>query len=238
MALVLVQHAAPGEDDLLLGALRPLCSLPVEIAVDGEPVITDRLHIAPAGSVTRVRDGRFVVRPARRVVERRTGIDRLFRSLAEDAGPCAVGIVLSRSGSDGALGLEDIGAAGGLAMAQEPDTAAQAEMPGSAASLGACDHVLPPQDLARTLLAHAAHLRSLPDGADAVARHREVHAALRQVCEVLKRVTGNDFRHYKTTTLVRRLERRMQVLQVAEIGAYLERLGADEAEARTLFRSC
>jgi two-component system CheB/CheR fusion protein len=154
-------------------------------------------------------------------VERRTTVDRLFRSLAEDAGPCAVGIVLSGSGSDGSLGLEAIGAAGGLVMAQEPDTAAQGEMPGSAAVLGVCDHVLPPAGLARTLLGHAAHLHALPDGADAVARHREVHAAIRQVCAILKRATGHDFRHYKTTTLVRRLERRMQVLQIASAADYL-----------------
>ncbi|MFC5567043.1 PAS domain-containing protein [Rubellimicrobium aerolatum] len=236
IAFVLVQHLAPGEDDLRLDVLRPLSPVPVEVAQDGAAPEPDRLQVAPAGHVVRLRRGRFVVRPARGIEERRSSVDRFFRSLAEDAGPCAVGIVLSGSGSDGALGLEAIGAAGGLTMAQAPATAAQAEMPESAAASSPCDHVLPPEGLARTLLAYAAHLHSLPDGPASVARHRAMHAAVPQMCDTLRRVTGNDFRHYKTTTLVRRLERRMQVLQIADLDTYLERLDSDEGEARTLFR--
>ena len=119
-------------------------------------------------------------------------------------------------------------------MAQVPETSSQAEMTGSAA--GFCDHVLPPDEIARTLVGYAAHVHRLPDGSASIARHREIHAALPQVCEALKRVTGNDFRHYKATTLVRRLERRMQVLQVAAVSDYLDRIAQDEGEARTLFR--
>ena len=108
MAFVLLQQAALGEDALAPDMLRPISPLPVDLAADGEPVLPDRLHVAPAGHVVRIKGGRFAVRPARSAVESRTSIDRLFRSLAEEAGPCAVGIVLSGSGSDGALGLEAV----------------------------------------------------------------------------------------------------------------------------------
>ena len=236
MAFVLVQHVTPGEDGFLLDALRPLSPIPVDLAADGEPVLPDCLHVAPAGHVVKIKAGRFALRAARSTVERRTSIDRFFVALAEDAGSCAVGIVLSGTGSDGALGLEAIGAAGGLAMAQAPETASQAEMPSSAAANGFCDHVLPPDEIARSLVGYAAHVHRLPDGSAGIARHREIHAVLPQVCDTLKRVTGNDFRHYKATTLVRRLERRMQVLQVVAVSDYLDRLAQDEAEARTLFR--
>jgi two-component system CheB/CheR fusion protein len=236
MSFVLIQHASADQDELLVEALRPLSAMPVALVRDGDPVARDRLHVAPPGSLVKVRQGRFVVRPVRGNLERRTAIDRFFRSLAEDVESCAVGVVLSGSGTDGALGLESIGAAGGLAMAQEPETAAHAEMPGSAASSGVCDHVLPPEDIARTLLGYAAHLHHLPGGSDATSRHRDIHAVLPQVSDVLRRVTGNDFRHYKPTTLVRRLERRMQVLQIAGVSDYLDRLDQDESEARTLFR--
>ncbi|WP_176556194.1 PAS domain-containing protein [Rubellimicrobium rubrum] len=236
IACVLVQHTTPGEDGLLLDVLRPLSPLPVKTAQDGAAPEPDWLHVAPAGHVVRLRRGRFQVRLARGIEERRTSVDRFFRSLAEDAGPCAVGVVLSGSGSDGALGLEAIGAAGGLTMAQAAGTAAQAEMPESAAAVGPCDHVLPPEELAQALLAYAAHVHHLPGGPAGVARHRVIHAAVPRMCDTLRRVTGNDFRHYKTSTLVRRLERRMQVLQVASVDDYLARLDSDEGEARTLFR--
>ena len=236
MAFVLILHLGPGEDDIPIEALRSVSALPVSLAVDGASVAQNHLHVAPPGTVMKLRRGRFVVRPARGSVERRTAVDRFFRSLAEDVGPCAVGILLSNSGTDGPLGLASIGASGGLTIAQLSETPDQGEVPGSAAATGACDHVLPPEEIARTLLGYAAHLHYLPEGADAAARHRAIFAALPQVSDVLKRVTGNDFRHYKATTLVRRIERRMQVLQVAEATDYLDRLDRDESEARTLFR--
>ncbi|MFC7544331.1 CheR family methyltransferase [Siccirubricoccus deserti] len=61
-------------------------------------------------------------------------------------------------------------------------------------------------------------------------------ASLPEVCALLRDRTGHDFRHYKASTLVRRLERRMRVLRLNTIEAYLERLRADVQEPGTLFR--
>ena len=78
-------------------------------------------------------------------------------SLAADQGPGAVGVILSGAGSDGSLGLREIHAAGGLVLAQSPETAAHDGMPSSAVRTGLVDMVLPIADMG------AALARTLPD---------------------------------------------------------------------------
>ena len=236
MALLLVQHQAAGEDGLLLDAIASAARMPVRLAEAGVAPAIGTLTVVPAGELASFARGRVRLRPIRSQAERRTPIDRLFRALADDAGSCAVGVVLSGFGSDGALGLEEIAAAGGLALAQDPASAAQREMPDAAIATGFCDHALPPAELARVLADYAEHLHALPDGMEARGRHGDVHRALGRVAELLRAHTGHDFRHYKASTMVRRVERRMQVLRLAAVDAYLDRLEHDPAEGGTLFR--
>ena len=75
-----------------------------------------------------------------------------FRSLAENQGERAIGIVLSGTGTNGSMGLRFIKAEGGIAIAQDPETAAYAGMPQSAIATGVVDLVLPPEKMAEALL--------------------------------------------------------------------------------------
>ena len=93
-------------------------------------------------------------------------IDEFFESLAVDRGNLAFGIVLSGTASDGTLGLRAIKSEGGITFAQEPSTAKFDGMPSSAIAAGAVDFVLPPEGIAKQLLALAGHpyLNHRPDG--------------------------------------------------------------------------
>jgi two-component system CheB/CheR fusion protein len=143
-------------------------------------------------------------------------------------------MVLSGSGSDGALGLSAVGAAGGMTMAQSPESAAFPDMPNNVAA--AADHVLPPPELARALVSYAPPWRQVTRGSRSEERRRELEARLPEICDVLMRRTGHDFKHYKSTTLLRRLERRIQVLQLADVDEYVGRLARDVQEPHLLFR--
>jgi two-component system CheB/CheR fusion protein len=109
-------------------------------------------------------------------------------------------------------------------------------MPQSAVATGAADHILPPHDLAAELLAYARHHREAATGDHEAALRNEVETVLPAVCDVLLQETGHNFRHYKTTTLIRRTLRRIQVLRVGSAREYLERLKIDRAEADQLFK--
>src|SRR6185312_12495929 len=81
----------------------------------------------------------------------RLPIDFLFRSLAEDRGDRAIGIVLSGTGSDGTFGLQAIKSAGGITFVQEPSSAKYDGMPRSALASGAADFCLAPREIGEEL---------------------------------------------------------------------------------------
>ena len=85
-------------------------------------------------------------------------IDTFFRSLAERRKSQAIGVVLSGTGTDGTLGLAAIKAEGGIAFAQDQQSAKYPDMPRSAsAQFGSADFVLPPAQIARELARIAGH---------------------------------------------------------------------------------
>src|SRR5438552_2463849 len=104
----------------------------------------DRVYLCPPDKYLNLRDG--VLAPAD-PDERRAGlripIDTFFRSLARDRRERAIGVVLSGTGSEGALGLKEIHAAGGMTVVQTPETAGHPGMPRTAMATGVADHVLP-----------------------------------------------------------------------------------------------
>lgn len=236
---LLAQHLAPGDEPLLAEVLSRATRLRVMVAGPGLRPEPDSILVVPPGMDVAFRAGRLSPRRrgAKAGGERGDPIDRLFRAAAEAFGPSVVGIVLSGTGTDGAMGLQAVGGAGGLCMAQDGGSAAHAGMPDAAASSGFADHVGPPEALAAALADHARHRTSRVAALGGAARARsELLALLPEICTVLRERTGHDFRHYKSATLVRRTERRLRVLRLDTPAAYLERLRSDAHEPATLFR--
>src|SRR6185369_2296542 len=87
----------------------------------------------------------------------RLSIDEFFRTLADQEGNRAIGVVLSGNGADGTQGLLAIKASGGITFAQEEKTAKYPAMPGSAITAGCVDFVLAPDRIARELTRIAGH---------------------------------------------------------------------------------
>src|SRR5438552_15757222 len=89
-------------------------------------------------------------------------IDRFFRSLAEDQGSNAIGVILSGTASDGTLGLAATMAEGGITFAQDEKSAKFDVMPQSAIAAGCVDFVLPPDAIGRKLVRFRAHPYLVP----------------------------------------------------------------------------
>ena len=82
----------------------------------------------------------------------RPSVDLLFESVAASYKERAIGVVLSGSGSDGAMGVEAINKMGGTVLAQDKETAEFFGMPGAAAGTGCVDFVLPLDQIAPALV--------------------------------------------------------------------------------------
>jgi two-component system CheB/CheR fusion protein len=168
-------------------------------------------------------------------------IDVFFKSMAQHYGARGVGVVLSGTGSDGTRGAAAINDAGGFLIAQEPEDAKFDGMPRSVIATGLVDAILPVDQIGARLLAHitnqplvqAAVALDAPAGRP-LALNPE--AALAGIMHLLLQVGGIDFQEYKAGTVMRRIERRMNVRQVVSLETYLDLLGDDRNEVLTLRR--
>ncbi len=232
-AFLVVQHLDPTSRSLLPELLARVTAMPVSELADGTTIEPGHVYVAPSQGVVQVEDGRLHIRLA--LEERRGAIDECFTSLAHAYGPRAVGVVLSGSGSDGTLGLQAIHRVGGMTMAQDDASARFEAMPRNAVTSGVVDHALTPAELAREVVAYAEHVRGLgfDDAEQCATRLEEV---LPEICRALEQGTTHGLHQYKASTLVRRIQRRMQILRVRDPDAYLLRLREDHDEAQLLLR--
>jgi two-component system, chemotaxis family, CheB/CheR fusion protein len=238
MAFVLVQHLDPQHKSLLVDLLRPRMTMPVVEASDGTVVAENCVYIIPRNATLTINNGVLhVVTPAPERALRRP-IDTFFAALAVDQGERAVAIVLSGVGSDGSLGVKSIKEHGGLTLAQaevEADDEAMRGMPWSAAATGFVDFVLPIEAMPAKLMGYLRHLNVVAERKNGDGVQSDAAEHLSQIIALLRVRTGHDFGGYKSSTLGRRIQRRMQVLQINDIISYLERLRADPNELDLLF---
>jgi two-component system CheB/CheR fusion protein len=166
----------------------------------------------------------------------RLPINVLFSSLARDQGDRAIAVVLSGMGSDGMLGLQAVGAVGGLSAAQEPASAQFDSMPRNAVAAGA-DIVATPAELPERILAYIKQVAGAPE-AQSITSGDEASGAdpLQRVFLHLRQHTRHDFSHYKPSTLHRRIERRMAIHGIAALAQYADLLHQNTQEIDLLFK--
>ena len=241
-AFVVITHLAPGRDSALTEILSRATPLPVSEASDGAAVRPDHVYVMPPGALMTIRDGSLRVRRGDAKLLVRHPIDAFLGSLAEHSGEHAVGIILSGSGTDGTLGVKAIKEWGGLTIAQGADHVPPRHtgMPSSAIASGLVDLVLPVEQIAEALAVHRDGLQRLADTGSperALIAQETAKAATRHtIYGVLRQRIGHDFSGYKETTFLRRVQRRMQVLRMPDLDAYVEHLRQDANEVSVLFR--
>ena len=234
VAFVLIQHLDPTHESLTPELLGKCTTMPV-VQVDRETrVEPNRVYVIAPNRYLTIEDGTLRLTTPSEPRGTRMPIDRFFRSLAADRHERAVGVVLSGTGTDGALGLTEIKAAGGMTMAQDPRTVQHDGMPRSAIAAGGVDHVLPVERMPETLVKFVRHdyvkapASSAPPPEDS---RDEVTAIL----PLLKKARPNfDFGCYRKPTLRRRIQRRMSLRHITSTAEYVRLLRSDEEEVKAL----
>ena len=237
MAFVLVQHLDPERASALAEIVGSSTTMPVSQARTGDALAPNHVFVIPPDSVMTLSGGVLKVSRGPSIAARRASVNAFLVSLAEDQGENAVGIVLAGFGNDGALGVEAIREHGGLTLAQaEFDHSPKTGMPQSAAAGGYVDHVLSVEKMPAALIDYWKY-RTRTDGSKGPDGVRtDVGDNLSAICAVLNSRLGRDFSQYKPNTLMRRVQRRMQVLQSASVADYLEQLRQRATEPELLFR--
>lgn len=230
MAFILVPHLDPGHASMMTELLKRVTKLEVNEAQDGVRVEPHHVYVIPPNKDMSVYHGVLNLETPTKTHGLRMPIDSFFRSIAEDQGEMAIGIILSGTGTDGTLGIRAIHGAGGTVMVQDPSSAKYAGMPGSAVQTGLVDYILPPEKMPSQL---ATYVKRSVKKAELPAKGED---RLRKILTLVRSQTGHDFSLYKKTTLNRRIEKRMNLHGIENISDYVRYLQENPGETQLLFR--
>jgi two-component system CheB/CheR fusion protein len=233
MAFVVVQHLAPRHKSILGEILKKDTQMTVQEIRDGMRIEPNQVYLNPPDKDVSLFNGTFHLTDPSKTTRVRMPIDFCFRSLAEDQREKAVCIILSGTGSDGTLGLEEVKAAGGLTLAQAEAQAKYPFMPRSAIGSGQVDYVLPVEKMPEELLKYARHPYL---GGQAPIPPKQLQDALQKILMLVRATTKHDFSHYKPATIRRRIERRMALHKIHQIAHYYRFLEENPGEVHTLFK--
>jgi len=234
MAFVLVQHLAPDHNSILTDLIRRYTRMQVFEVEDGMVVRPNCAYIIPPGRDMAFLKGALHLLEPSAPRGQRLPIDFFFRSLAQDQRERAIGIVLSGTGSDGTLGVRAIKGEGGMVMAQNPASTEYDGMPHSAIATGLVDFELPPAEMPARLIAYMTHAFGHPPKTAAPAIKTE--NAVKKIFILLRSQVGHDFSQYKSSTIQRRIKRRMAVQQIESMDDYVKFIQTTPAETEALFR--
>ena len=168
--IVIAQHIPKAFSAAFARRMNECSQMTVCEASDGQHIIAGHVYIAPGDRhLMVIRDGtRYVCKldDGTPVNRHKPSVDVLFRSVAQNAGRNAIGVLLTGMGKDGAVGLKEMLEAGSRTIVQDEATSVVWGMPGEAVALGAAEYVLPLEEIAPRIL-------SLAESMDITRQRRE-----------------------------------------------------------------
>lgn len=215
---VIVQHMSPNHRSMLVQLLARETSMQVNEAEAGTSPLPNQIYVTPPNRNISVLDGVFMLAEPAAEVMPKPSINTFLVTLAEDRGEDAIAVILSGTGSDGAVGVRAVKAAGGIVFAQDPVSAKYSGMPQAAMDTACVDWVMNPEQIAEeiVIICRAQGSVSLPNN------EAGVPSTLRTLLQRVLRHAKVDFSGYKESTVWRRILRRMVSNRVHTLEDYLQ----------------
>ena len=227
--VVLAQHLDPQRPSHLASILERRSALPIVMVNDDSPTPLEKgkVYVVPANRHVMILDGHVNLekdsdgRP-------KPSVDMLLSSAAKAYGEHLIAVILTGSGSDGAAGAIDVKNAGGVVIIQNPQTASYPSMPLSLPPT-AVDHVAEMEHIGPLLydILKGVHLPAIENADD----------PLRDLLAQVSAQTNIDFRNYKSSTVLRRISRRMAVTHNASLRNYADYLHKHPNEVHELVKA-
>ncbi|MBD8494638.1 CheR family methyltransferase [Pseudomonas syringae] len=245
MAFVIILHLSPDHQSIADRIIQESTRMPVLQVTEPVPIERNKVYVISPAHHLLMNDGYLRVSTPEPRRGGHVAIDHFFRDLADVHKERAFCLILSGTGSDGAVGLSRIKEQGGVTIAQSPNDAEYDSMPRAAIETGQVDLVMPVVEMPQKLLELWSNSQKiiLPVNDDpeilalAPASEHEAAQAEQALFDILVQLrtgTGHDFKHYKRATVLRRIERRMQVTAQSSLGAYYQYLKGHPEETKAL----
>ena len=154
--ILIAQHMPEAFTTSFANRLDGLCKIKVTEAEGNERVLPGHAYIAPGHAhLLLKRSGANYMTElsqAAPVNHHRPSVEVLFRSVAEQAGKNAIGVMLTGMGKDGAIGMLEMRQAGAYNLAQDEASCVVFGMPREAIAVGAVDEIVPIQEMTQRVL--------------------------------------------------------------------------------------
>lgn len=155
-AILITQHIPKAFSGTFARRMDKLSPMTVHEAEEGQKVLQGNVYIAPGDKhlfIERLGTEYFCkLNDGVPVNRHKPSVDVMFRSVAENAGPNSIGVLLTGMGNDGAVGLKEMFDKGAATLVQDENTSIVWGMPGSAVKLGATDKQVPLEKISRELI--------------------------------------------------------------------------------------
>jgi len=231
MAFIVIQHLSPDFRSMMDELLARHTSIPIFRVENGMKVEPNAIYLIPPKKEMIISGGKLLLSDKDAGPGLNLPIDIFFRSLAQDVGPRAIGVVLSGTGSDGSRGICDVHESGGLVIAQSEESSKFDGMPKSAVETGVVDAVLPPAAIPDALIAYVSG-----EPAHTLVNDPATLVGMDAIFNLLRKDYDIDFSHYKRSTVSRRVQRRLAMNQITDLEEYVAQLRNDPGELNSLYK--
>ena len=231
-AYIVAQHLSPTYKSLMVDLLSKDSPIKIKEAKNGEVIEANIMYICPPNKNILIEGEQIVlVEPKQLTYGPKPSINILFESIAANKEDKAIGIILSGTGSDGSRGIRAIKAEGGFTIAQQPQSSKYDGMPNSAINTGNVDLILDVEVMAKEII----DILAYPNRDKPANIMNEETQVYRNILAKLHRNKNIDFSLYKSSTVNRRIQRRMAALKITNLSSYSEHITNNPDEIEALF---
>jgi two-component system CheB/CheR fusion protein len=228
VSYILIQHLSADFKSQMVQILAQHSKLQVVEAIENVDIKANTVYLIPSNKFMIVKNGRLILSDKKDQPRPHMTIDYFFKSLAEERGNKAIGIILSGTGDDGSKGIQAIKKAGGIVLVQDPNTAGFNGMPLAAIATDCADKILSPEAMPQVIEEY------VKDGLlELLTDEPAGHISEEELGEIFSLIKGNqslDFSDYKRPTIIRRIKRRMVANNFNKVSTYRDFLTNNTAE--------
>lgn len=225
---IIAQHLSPTHRSMMVELLSRITNIPVIEVQNGMVIKAKTIYMTPENTDIFVSNGRIYLKSIEHTYGPKPSVNYFFNSLAQTYGSKSIGVILSGTGSDGAFGIRAIKAAGGITIAQSPQSAKYDGMPISAINTGKVDIVASIENISNEIARIVDNLgKNVADSINS--------SIISQIYKIIFEEKGVDFSQYKKNTLTRRIERRLAALKIETLNDYVDYLKMNIDEVTNLY---
>ena len=236
IAYIVILHLSPEHESHLAEVLQFATEMPVTQVQGTVKIEPNHVYVIPPNKSLAINDGHLTLSEIKHVEERRAPVDIFFRTLADSKTAHAVSVVLSGTGPNGSMGMKRVKEMGGICIVQEPLEAEYSDMPHNSIATGLVDYVLPVAEIPRKIIAYKERFGQPSIALKLQEQPEAEEQTLRDIFTQLRVRTGHDFSNYKRPTVMRRIERRINIHELDGLPAYARYMREQKAEAQALLK--